>query len=408
MRQSIVLVANDIGGVGGMEHHLEEMVLRLRRDYDVTVITSSFRVPDAQDVRYIHIPVIRKPFAVMILMFSVLASLRLLFVKRNAIVHTTGAIVFNRVDLSTIHFCHAGFREAATRWKTDSRKTTLPLAKRMNAKLSLLISLQSERFCYRPDKIHHLVAVSGRIGEELQTFCHYPVHRIHRISNGVDTQRFAPKSHSAKRIMRQAAGFDEDGTYLIFMGGDWDRKGLHWVVGGFNQLAEEHRDLHLLIVGSGNTHRYQALVHPQYRNRVHFLGKRSNPEDWYAIADIFVFPSQYEACSLAVLEAAASGLALVVTNVGGAGDIVEDGVSGMFVQGSSSDIATKVGLLLDNPAQLQSMGQAVRQRVEQLTWDHTYASFCEVYRLIQEERRSPTKRHTDSLVSTQFGEQDLR
>lgn len=373
-RRHIVLVANDVGGVGGMEKHLEEMINRMKRDYSVTVISSSFRVKDPSGVRFIKIPAIRKPFPLMIAMFSVLASIRLWFM-RDSIIHTTGAIVFNRVDASTIHFCHAGY-STATKDNGSNRSSWLY---KLNAAVSMRIKLRMERFCYRPSQAGKLIAVSDRIREELETFYLCSSEDIEVIPNGVDIQKFYPRSTEEKQRLRRAKGLTPDGTYLLFMGGDWERKGLRLVLSAFNMLASDYPDLHLMVVGSGDADAFASIVEPTHRDRVQFTGKQSDPELWYGMSDIFVFPSQYEACSLAVLEAAASGLAMVLTDVGGARDVVDNGIGGCIVEPYGAVIARTIGALLNDPGRLNALGKQARMRMESLTWDDTYRKFKAVY-----------------------------
>jgi len=388
--RNIVLVANDVGGVGGMEKHLEEMIDRLKRTYQVTVVSSSLRLQDPTDVRFIRVPSFRKPFPLMITMFSLYASLRLMWLRKalrgDCIVHTTGSIVLCKADISTIHYCHAGWQHAVA---TDAvGNVSVSVFHRINSAIGLRMKLWMEKHCYRPDRTPHLVAVSKRIKAELADFYPYPNASVSVIPNGVDTNRFRPASAEEKEHLRRDVGLPAAGTYLVFMGGDWERKGVRFLLAAFNRLAEDYRNLHVLVVGPGDSEALLTLVPEPFRERVHFVGRQAYPERWYRLGDVFVFPSSYEACSLAVLEAAASGLTMLVSNVGGADDVVEDGLSGHFIERSAESIVAKVRYLLENLTAMQQTAQAVRCTVERMTWDDTYRQFLALYESVGREKEA--------------------
>jgi hypothetical protein len=107
-------------------------------------------------------------------------------------------------------------------------------------------------------------------------------------------------------------------------------------------------------------------------------------------ADFFIFPSHYEAFSLATLEAAASGLPILTTRINGTEELVRPGVNGEFVSKSPDDIAMKVDALLAGHGCLKAMGEAARRIVmEEYTWDRVTELTEAAYRksLARRERR---------------------
>ncbi|GMA61175.1 hypothetical protein GCM10025859_16150 [Alicyclobacillus fastidiosus] len=323
----------------------------------------------------------------MIVLFSICASIRLLFMKQN-LVHTTGAIVFNRVDVSTIHFCHRGYVQTGI----GDRDVSKSIFHRINSAISIKMKLWLENFCYRPTRTRRLVAVSSRIKQELSAAYKCPESTVTVIPNGVDVTKFHPVQHLERRKLRGIHGLPEDGTFLLFMGGDWGRKGLQFALQAFNEIAVLHPNVYMVVVGSGNADAFLHFVSEEVRHRVIFAGRQANPEHWYQMSDVFLFPSSYEACSLAVLEAAASGLAMVVTDVGGANDVVEDGVSGYLVRQDVEHIVSRLDMLLRNPEHLNQMRTAVRERVERMTWDAMYHRFRALYEEILLESTQSKKR----------------
>jgi glycosyltransferase involved in cell wall biosynthesis len=383
-KPTIAVVAHDVGGIGGMESHLEETITRLKQEAEVIVVAASMKLKDPTGVRWIRIPVMDRPASLKIFLFSILATLRILFLKRD-LLHTTGAIVFNRAEISTVHFCHAGYMKETndTRWKHNS---SWLLA--INSKLASKLSLWMEKVIYHPRRTKKLVAVSKRVQEELLEAFPYTTEGVTVIPNGVNVESFQPYEPLRISSLRKELGLPEKDRLLLFMGGDWAIKGLGFVLKAFEEIAPDYPDTRLLVVGKGNPKQYEDWVPLPYRERVVYTGRQPNPQDWFGISDIFVFPSSYETFSLVVHEAAAAGLAIITTNVGGVEDLIEHRVNGWIVERDENEIASALREALSGE-EGKRYGEQARLRVQGLTWDHTYLLFVRLY---------------DSFLQGQFGQ----
>ncbi|RJX31962.1 MAG: glycosyltransferase family 1 protein [Oxalobacter sp.] len=101
------------------------------------------------------------------------------------------------------------------------------------------------------------------------------------------------------------------------------------------------------------------------QNRVHFIGHRDDVPNVYASADMLLAPSRREALSLTLLEAAAFCLPIVATDVGGIGEAVENGKTGLLTSSENyEELAESIARLLDSPALRKKMGDAGRHRYE--------------------------------------------
>lgn len=375
-KPKIVIVAHDVGGQGGMEKHLEEVLTRTKQDYDVTVVAASMKLSEPGGIRFIRIPVIARPVPLKMVMFAVLASLRLLTIKRD-LLHTTGAIVFNRADVSTVHFCHAGYkREGGSRIR-EARSVMFKL----NRWLASAISLRMEKRQYRLRRTKALIAVSNRVKREIAENLAYASDPITVIPNGVDHRTFKPSSPQEKVALREKHGLPPKGTFLLFMGGDWTHKGLRYVLEAFNRLGAEFHDLHLLVVGRGDQAAFEKDITAECRSRVIFAGVQKKPEEWFGMSDMFLFPSCYETFSLVTHEAAAAGLTIFSTRVGGVEDLLEEPGAGFFIDRNAESIIDQVRTVLAHPDR-DRYGEAARQRVLPLTWDHTYERMDGLYKEI--------------------------
>jgi glycosyltransferase involved in cell wall biosynthesis len=123
-----------------------------------------------------------------------------------------------------------------------------------------------------------------------------------------------------------------------------DRPGLRAAIGGGGPLED---DLRRLAIRLG------------IEDAVDFLGFQAHIEDVYVRSRVFVLTSRYEGLSIAISEAMASGLPVVVTDVGEVRDLVHEGENGYLLPvGDIGSMASRVGQLLDDPARRESLAAA--------------------------------------------------
>jgi glycosyltransferase involved in cell wall biosynthesis len=98
----------------------------------------------------------------------------------------------------------------------------------------------------------------------------------------------------------------------------------------------------------------------------------------FASADLFVFPSTTDTFGNVVIEAQASGLPVIVSDVGGPRDLVESGVDGIITKGLDLDALTSAVALLAGDRELrETMGGAARSRVAERDWSRAARLFWE-------------------------------
>lgn len=366
----VVVVANEVGGLGGMEQQLERLVRGLlTAGRQVTVIARACSVGGHAGFRFVRVPGPARPFAIAYPAFFVIASL-LAAKQRNAVLHTTGAIVANRADLSTVHYCHrAAAHSAATRAKRAG------LLYWINAAIAGPLSRAGECWCYRPRRTSTLCAVSAGLGAELRT--HFPgmADRIRIIPNGVDTAEFRPDPQARIRV-RASLGIDADVPLALFAGGDWERKGLRHALDALDSAPSWH----LAVVGEGDRRQmWQRARTSGTEGRLHFLGTVAEPAPIYAAADAFVLPTAYETFSLVTYEAAASGLPLLVTKVNGVEDVLQDGLNGWFIARNGRSIGHRLNALESDAALAQRMAAEARRASEAFSWETMLKGYLAAY-----------------------------
>ena len=213
----------------------------LERGYSVTVIARRCELPADPRLRFIRVRGPRRPFSLAYPAFFMIGSLAVSR-WRNGLLHTTGAVVVNRADVSTVHFCHYGFQAAGG----SERMSRSGFSYRINAAVAAWMSRVAERLCYRPTRTHHLVAVSAGVKRELEGFFPVTDGGVSVIPNGVDAGAFAPDPQSRAET-RTRLGLTDVDLVALFVGGDWERKGLRFAIEG----VAGAEGWHLIVVGQG-------------------------------------------------------------------------------------------------------------------------------------------------------------
>jgi glycosyltransferase involved in cell wall biosynthesis len=142
-------------------------------------------------------------------------------------------------------------------------------------------------------------------------------------------------------------------------------------------------------------------------DRVHLAGLLGDMPKVYASLDLVVSTSYSEAMPLAIIEAMASGLAVVSTNVGGNVDIIEAGRTGLLnkvgdVKGTASDILT----LMSNPTMRTEMGKAARKRAKEKF--ELNESVSQTSELLSSLAKMPTKTRYNSELSIETCDGDAK
>jgi glycosyltransferase involved in cell wall biosynthesis len=175
--------------------------------------------------------------------------------------------------------------------------------------------------------------------------------RVEVLAPGVDLDLWRP----AEPAPQQAP------ARILFVGGDLRRKGGTALLEAFQELSAGCAELVLVTRTPLEAPPSGVLVRSDLQpNSAELIGL-------YRSCDLFVLPSDAEAFGIAAAEAAAAGLPLVVTDSGGLGDTVEDGVNGLLVPPSDSRaLASALRRLIAEPALRRAMGRASRTRAERL------------------------------------------
>jgi UDP-glucose:(heptosyl)LPS alpha-1,3-glucosyltransferase len=377
-RTRVTIAAHEVHDDGGMEAAMANLILRATPEFDVTVVTARL---DAELRAHVQWRKVRLPPAPVVLRILAFAAQAAPVIRRGRadVVHTLGAIVPNPADLATVHYCHAGAPADARR--DDSAGT----ARRLNSHLAHRVSVAAERWCYRPSRLRRAAAVSEGVADEFRAA--YPHIPVAITPNGVDLERFAADT-TVRAEVRAEAGIGPDVVVVLFVGGDWVRKGLAIAIRAVGRLARDGAPVHLWVVGRGDEDRYRELAAEEsIADRVTFFGFRGDRERFFQAADVFTLPTAYETFCIVAFEAAAAGLPVVTTRVNDVGALVRDGTGGALVDRDSDAVADALAPLVADAQRRATDGSAARARAERYTWDASAASVLDLYRELAGVRR---------------------
>lgn len=143
-------------------------------------------------------------------------------------------------------------------------------------------------------------------------------------------------------------------------------KGHEYLLEAFESVYKQNQEVTLLIVGGGekiNSLRSQISSY-ESKNNVHFLGDRTDVGEILKVSDIFVLPTLGEGMSNAILEAMASGLPVITTNISANKNIIENGETGILVPTENSEAIYKaIKILIESPEMRKRLGQEAKKEI---------------------------------------------
>lgn len=163
---------------------------------------------------------------------------------------------------------------------------------------------------------------------------------------------------------------DRSPIKAIYVGGVKQLKGISYLLKAFAMI--DPNIANLTIVGAGNPN--DQDIRP-YLSNVKFTGTVAHGEISKLLnqSDVFVFPSLGDGFSLSALEAAASGLPLIISENTGVTDAMTEGKEGFIIPVQSAEsIKDKVIWFYKNREQMESMGAAARKMAQRYTWENYY------------------------------------
>ena len=199
-----------------------------------------------------------------------------------------------------------------------------------------------------------------------------PRDQLRILPRGLDSHLFHPSRRES--AFWRARGLAEGELGMLFVGRISKEKNLDLIVTAINRLTDSPSHVRPLFVGDGP---YMAEMKKLLPNAI-FTGYLDGEDlaSAYASADFFVFPSTTDTFGNVILEAQASGLPVIVSDIGGPRDLVSHGIDGLISKGHDAGELTEAIRTLASDSTLRiNMGKAARVRVESRNWTEAFECF---------------------------------
>lgn len=175
---------------------------------------------------------------------------------------------------------------------------------------------------------------------------------------GIDVKKFSPNNvgETDKETLRKEFGITSKDTVLLSVGELSTRKNQRVAIEAVAKM--NNSSIKYLIVGQGPLKKtYQELIEKYHLERnVILTGQRRDIKELCSIADVYVFPSLQEGLPVALMEAMASGLPVVCSNIRGNIDLIQDNKGGYLVQATDIDaFADGISSLIQDSDKMKEM-----------------------------------------------------
>ncbi len=216
--------------------------------------------------------------------------------------------------------------------------------------------------------VDHVTIISQTAADRFIRDRIVPAALLEVIPNGVDTERYREVPAGTRERLRRSLGLDGEFAWLA-VGRFEQAKDYPTMLRAFARVHAAHPAAVLLLVGRGSLQAdTQSLAASLgLDGRVRFVGTREDVPEFMTVADGYVMSSAWEGMPMVLLEAAAAGLPIVATMVGGNPEVVRDGTTGYLVPpGDDEALAGAMLRLMTLPEEeRRAMGGRGREEVGQ-------------------------------------------
>jgi len=216
--------------------------------------------------------------------------------------------------------------------------------------------------------------------------------KIHVLYNGVDLERFRPRARAG--YLHRQLGLPPQAPLIGTIGQIGPRKGQDVLVQAATMLADKLPSVYYLVVGErfsakAESRRFEAALHAAaggaLSGHLHFLGFRDDVDRLLSELTLLVHPARQEPLGRVLLEAAAAGVAIIATDVGGTAEIFPPGSQSarLVAPGNAAAMAAAIAELVENePLRLRLAAAARRRAEEAFDVCHAVAGLVAHYRAL--------------------------
>ena len=365
--KKIAVIVPKYGLVGGGERFVFELTERLANvpGYEIHVFSNKWR-SESDHITFHKIPIITFPKWLTSISFAYLAN------KKISKMHFDLIHSHDRVFKSNVVTLHSIPHRT---WVRDIRQKRWP---------SLFDHGTSwtEKQMYKYSGCQMFLPVSNLVKIKLLETFQIDERKIRVIHPGVDVERFQSDNPYNRQEIRDAFGISETDLLILFVGMNFEVKGLDSLLSAIALLKSEYNNdqVKVLVVGKGNNNKYKALAHKLgIGEQLIFSGVRNDIEKLYQAGDILVMLSKFDTFGMVVTEAMAASLPVIISDNVGAKDLVIQGENGFVVDREDVEmISSKINLMLNKEKRLE-MGKKAHHTALNNTWEKMTLKVLDVY-----------------------------
>lgn len=196
--------------------------------------------------------------------------------------------------------------------------------------------------------------------------------------NSVNIERFAKRTKKYRNI------FDNDYPIVIYASRLSSRKGADIFIDAVTQLIDEDVKLNVLICGAGDFEKYldEKIKSSKYPNQIKYLGEIPSKElpDYFNSSDIFCVPARYQGFGRVYIEAMASGLAVLTTNLICTRKIIDNGINGLLVEPKVEDVKQGILKLLENKNFREKLSKNAVEKAKEYAVEKIAQNYIDIWR----------------------------
>lgn len=223
-----------------------------------------------------------------------------------------------------------------------------------------------------------IVGVSDEIVTDLHT---KGLKKAFKIPNGIDLSLFDNIDETAKARLRASFSFSEKAIVTGMISSLTPEKNHQLGINAFRNIKRNFPDAKLLIVGDGPKKQElkELTIQSGIENSVIFAGTRSDIPEILSIIDIFLLTSKIEGLPIALLEAMASGKAIITTAVGEIPNVISNDIGILVRTLEEQELESALSRLLSNEQLRINLAQSARKRSADFSSEQMTKAYCETY-----------------------------
>jgi len=355
MQKIIGLVHTRFSPMGGVENYINKLVPDLlNRNWQVHYFAAKIEQPILPGMILHKIPVIRGT--------SISRMLSFAYGARKTVQRVNLPLImgFGRTIYQDIYRDGSGCF-------LDYQKHA---AKRFN-RLYRKIYLHIEQKRFNDPRLQKVITVSRMVKDQIVRHYNLPPEKIEVVYSGVNHEHINPGFKEKKNQFKKQLGLPQDAMTLLFIGNEFARKGLQYLIQAFGSLPSQ-LPIILLVAGKDkHEERYQRLAQVQECSQsIHFLGYQEDVGRLYAVADLFVLPSLFDPIANVVLESLYSGTPVITGPQVGASELIEHGINGYVVSDYRPETLAEAILKFYYSEKKEKMAEKAYQTAKAYRWDY--------------------------------------